>query len=140
MQSKCIDDTWVLRFDPGEEIMHELTAFCAEQGIATAELRGIGAARRIRAGLFNTTSREYVDKTFEGEFEITSLLGNITRKEGGIFAHVHISFANEQLQLFGGHLFECEISATCEIVLRPLAASIERTGKASIGLHTIDLD
>lgn len=139
MQSKKLDNKWLLRFDPGEEIMEGLRAFCVENNVSSGALRGLGACRRLVTGLYDAGKAEYIRKEYKGEFEIISLLGNITRKEGDIFIHAHICFGDEEMRANAGHCFECEISATCEIVIDVFDAQIERTFKPEIGLHTMDL-
>ena len=139
MQSKHIDGTWLLRLDPGEELLTELTGFCRRQGIECAHLSGIGAAGRLQVGVYLPARGCYQSQTFEGDFELTTLMGNITRKEGELFAHVHVNFAGSDLATHGGHVLQCVVSVTCEVVLRPLAASVQRTLDPALGLHTLHL-
>ena len=57
---------------------------------------------------------------------ITSLLGNITQKDGAVYLHLHINLCNKEMQILGGHLNECRIGATGEIVVRTLPGKVER--------------
>ena len=58
--------------------------------------------------------------------EITSLMGNVTQKEGAVYLHLHINLCNTKMQIMGGHLNECRIGATGEIVVRTLPGKVER--------------
>jgi len=41
--------------------------------------------------------------------EMTSLMGNISIMEGEPFPHLHVTLADANFQLLGGHLSESEI-------------------------------
>jgi len=129
----------MLRFEPGEELYGGLSDFCRERDVHLASIHGIGAARRIRVGVYDPAEQRYHERTFEGDFEITSLAGNITHRDGAPFAHVHINFADTQLNTRGGHLFEAEISLTCEVVLHTLPGVVDRVHAPATGLFVLDL-
>jgi hypothetical protein len=50
--------------------------------------------------------------------EIVSCLGNISIKEGKIFAHAHVVVSDEKANAYGGHVMPgCLIGVTGELVL-----------------------
>ena len=67
--------------------------------------------------------------------EITSLLGTITEKEGEPYLHLHINLCREDMSVIGGHLNECRISATCEMVVRKLDGAVGRRLDSEVGLN-----
>ena len=71
-------------------------------------------------------------------FEITSLIGNITRKDGKPYLHIHINFGDEEGVVRGGHLVRCNISATSEIIIREIEGDVERKLSSEIGLNLLD--
>ena len=141
MEYKRIDDRhYVIRIDKGEEVLDQLKEFCNKEIINAGEFRGIGASDKIEIGLFNTKTKEYKTSIKEGMFEITSLLGNISRKDDDIYLHAHINFSDELLNVYGGHLVKCYISATCELIITVLNGNISREFNDEIGLNLFDLN
>ena len=55
-------------------------------------------------------------KVFSGYYELTSLIGNITIKDGKYFSHTHITFSDIKYQILGGHLFDAKITAAGEFI------------------------
>lgn len=141
MEYKRIDDRhYVVRIDKGEEVLEQLTILCDKENIKVGEIKGIGASNKIEIGLFNTLTKEYKTSIKEGMFEITSLLGNISVKDNNTYLHAHINFSDESLNVYGGHLVKCYISATCEIVVTVLNGNIGRKFNNEIGLNLFDFE
>ncbi len=67
--------------------------------------------------------------------EITSLVGNISTFNGKIYLHCHINICNEKMNILGGHLNECYISATGEFVISIIYGTVERELNEEIGLN-----
>ena len=143
MEYKRFEDKFVLRIDKGEEVISTLKEFCRDKRIELAEVTGIGAASLVEIGLFNVNTKEYKTKEFNGMFEITSLVGNITRKDEEPYLHIHINFSDEEGNAFGGHLVKVNISATCEIIISEIIAdeingNVGRKFNDEIGLNLLD--
>ena len=115
MEFRKFGDTYVVRLDRGEEIIASLTELCAKENIVLGSIEGLGAADHVVVGLYNVGKKEYHKTEFNGPMEITALTGNVSRKDGEVYLHIHINLCDEQMRLLGGHLNECRISATCEL-------------------------
>ncbi|WP_242323868.1 PPC domain-containing DNA-binding protein [Faecalibaculum rodentium] len=135
METKRTGNCLVIRLDPGEELINSLLTACQEHDIHCAQITGIGAAKKITCGVFDPKTREYHSEKFKGIFEITSLNGTITTMDGGLYPHIHVTFADEKYKVRGGHLNKCVISATAEIVLTILDMNIDRENSKEIGLN-----
>lgn len=141
MEYKKIDnDHYVVRVVKGEEILEQLTLLCEKENIQAGEITGIGASNKVEIGLFNTVTKEYKTTVKEGMFEITSLVGNISRKDRTVYLHCHINFSDESLNVLGGHLVKCYISATGEIIVTVLYGTVERRFDSEIGLNLFNLE
>ena len=119
-------DTWVVKLDRGEEIIASLTELCKRENIRLASIEGLGAADRAVIGLYDVGSRVYHKITMEGPMEITSLMGSATRKDGEPYLHLHINLCDGEMRVRGGHLNECRISATAEIIVRGIPGEVGR--------------
>lgn len=139
MEYRKIDNNhYAVRIEKGEEIIEKLTLLCKSENIISGEITGLGASNKVEIGLFNTTTREYKTTLKEGMFEITSLIGNISRKDGEVYLHCHINFSDSTLITYGGHLVKCYISATGEIIVTVIDGDIGRKLNPEIGLNLID--
>ena len=76
------------------------------------------AINDFTAGVYNTVTKEYHSIQFQGAFEIVSLTGTVTRKDGDVYLHLHIAAGDEEGLVHGGHLNRAIISATAEIQIR----------------------
>ena len=138
MEYRKFEDTYVIRLNKGEEVICALKEICKKEDIKLAEITGLGASDLVEIGVFNVETKEYKTKLFEGMFEITSLVGNVTRKDTEVYLHIHINFGDEEGIVKGGHLVQAEISATSEIILRKVNGNVERKFNEDIGLNLLD--
>ena len=138
MEFKKFNDTYVIRLNKGEEVISSLKELCKNDDIKLAEITGLGAANLVEIGVFNVNTKEYNTKIFEGMFEITSLVGNATRKDGEVYLHIHINFGDEDGIVKGGHLVRTNISATSEIILRKIDGEVGRKLSEEIGLNLLE--
>ena len=126
MEYRKFNETYVIRMDRGEEIVSSLTAFCRKENVTLATVEALGAADHVVIGLYDVDARQYHKHTFDGPMEITSLLGSISTKDGEPYLHLHINLCREDMSVIGGHLNECRISATCEMIVRKIEGIVER--------------
>lgn len=139
MEYRKYDAGYVLRLDPGDEVVDCLTRLAREEDIALADVTGLGAAKDITVGLFSVTEKKFYGKRCEGEYEVSSLVGNITRKDGEPYLHIHITFGNPAGgEVYAGHLTSCVISATAEIFVRVWKGELGRRFDGKIGLNLLE--
>lgn len=118
MQSKKLTDGYILKLEKGEEIIETLAKFCGDNNIKSGSVTGIGGTDNATLKYYDREKKEYIPKNFSGkDYEIVSLLGNISLVEGMPFAHIHIALGDADYNLFGGHLGSAVTSITCEITI-----------------------
>ena len=108
----------LLTLAKGDYINRTFESFAEVKGVGCAWLNGIGALENPEIGYYSIEDKSYHRKHFKGEFELTSLVGNITVKEGKPFAHTHITFSDTNYKAFGGHLFDAKITAAGEFLMQ----------------------
>lgn len=140
MEYKKISNQYIVRIDKGEEVLTKIKELCEKEQIKTGYLTGLGATDYVKIGLFDTIEKEYHSTVLEGPMEITSLVGNISTKDGDNYLHLHINVGNKDMKVFGGHLNECRISATCEINITAIDTEMEREFSEEIGLNLYKFD
>lgn len=135
MDYRRFGDTFLVRMDRGEEILEQLRVLCEKERIRLGTVQALGAVNDFTIGVFHTDTREYQANRFQGAFEIVSLTGTVTTRDGAHYAHLHMSAGDETGHVFGGHLNRAVISATCELVLRVLDGTVERRFDEDVGLN-----
>ncbi len=124
-----------VRMDPGEEVLAQLEAVCTAEGVRLAEVKALGALSSFTVGLFDTEKKLYTKNTFRFPSEITSLWGTVTTQAGRFYPHIHLSAADAAGRVYGGHLNEAVVSATCEMVLDVVDGTVERRFSEEVGLN-----
>jgi len=126
---------YVVRIDKGEEVVYQIQKICIDNNITAGCITGLGGTNRVVVGLLDTTHNEYVSKQFIGSFEISSLMGNISKMNNEMYLHINIVISDENMNSFGGHLNQCYISSTCEIIIDAIDLEINRRYDQEIGLN-----
>ncbi|MBQ9392718.1 MAG: DNA-binding protein [Oscillospiraceae bacterium] len=135
MEYRRFGDTVYLRIDRGEEIVEQLGVMARQEHIRLAEVSALGAVDEFTVGVLNVEEQQFHANRFTGYHEIVSLVGSITTMDGAYYSHLHMSAANEQGQVFGGHLNRAVVSATCEMVVRVTEGTVERRHDETTGLN-----
>ena len=135
MEYRKFDNTYLIRLERGEEIIDQLEQFAAAEGVKLATVQAIGAVGEFTVGAYDTAEKQYHSNEFRGIYEIVSLLGTITTKDGAFYAHLHMCAADETGRAVGGHLNRAVISATCEMAVTPLPGTVERRFDEATGLN-----
>ena len=136
MDYRRYDDMISVRLDKGEEICEQLLAVAQKEQIVGASVSGIGAVSDFVVGLFDPEKKQFGENHFIGYYEVTALNGNLSIKDGKPYLHLHMSCADAQGNVVGGHLAKATISLTGEIFIQILNGSVGRTFDGEIGLNT----
>ncbi|MBQ7655889.1 MAG: DUF296 domain-containing protein [Clostridia bacterium] len=139
MQYKKFGDTYLVRIDLGEEIMRSLQCFCEKEKISLARVEAIGAANRAVIGVYDLGEQVYHRQELNRFLEITSLNGSITRKDGAPYLHLHGTLADAEHTLYGGHILELTVGATCEMFVTVLPGEANRIRDDRLGINIIDV-
>lgn len=123
----------------GEDIYKAIESVAIEHNIVAGIFNMIGAVSEAVIGYFDDSKKEYIKKTFKKDMEIVSCMGNITRKsDGSVVVHGHIALADENTNMYGGHLFPGTLAgATGEIFILPMEKTIVREQDKHTGLFLI---
>ena len=135
MDYRRFGKTIIARIDKGEEILAQLKNIALKEDIKLASVRALGATDDFTVGVFKVNEKKYYANHFTGDFEIVSLTGTISTMNGEYYAHLHMSAGDEQGRVFGGHLNEAIVSATCEMVIEVIDGQVDRVRDESVGLN-----
>ncbi len=137
MKFQKFDDKYVVRIDKNEEVVREIKKLCMQENIKLASVSGIGAVKSVALGFFEPTTKKYKEMTLHKPFELTSLIGNITTKDGELYTHLHATISDVDLRSYGGHLTHAQVTTTVELIIVPLNGEIDRTFNDDVGLNIL---
>ncbi|RXI37848.1 DNA-binding protein [Clostridium tetani] len=126
MDYKKYGDKYLIRLDRGDEIIESIKVLCKKEDIKGAKVSGIGATNQVVIGIYELENKKYNEKQFKGDFEITSLVGNVSTYKDNLISHLHINLGDKDFNVKGGHLQSAIISVTGEIFLEPIGATLEK--------------
>ena len=139
MEYRKFDQGYVLRLDPGEEIVASLTRLVEQENVQLGTVSALGAAGDVTIGIFNTKEKQYYSQRYQGDSEISALVGNVTRKEGEPYLHLHITIGNPVTgEVHAGHLSSAVISATLELFLQVWDGQVGRKFSDQVGLNLFE--
>ena len=137
---------FIIKVRPGEKLRERLLAFAAEAGVKNAVIvSAVGSVvnihfRGIKAGAKRPITEPRMHQhQVKGPLELLGLEGNLIAGENGeVDSHLHIMLGKSSGEVIGGHMFEAEVFASCELLLTEmLVAGIERHASKSGGIPTI---
>jgi predicted DNA-binding protein with PD1-like motif len=129
----------ICRIDRDQEIISVLKEIVRKQNIYGGFFKGIGAVKDVILSYYDLSSKQYIDKEFKGEYEIVSLLGNISYiyATDEVLVHAHMAISDKNFVVYGGHLKKAIVSVTCELFILTLNDKLERVFNEEIGLYLL---
>ena len=111
IEKRYVMEYCVVRLEPGDDLLVSLKQVIVANNIeAACILSCVGSLDHASLRLANQSGKSF----FPGKFEIVSLSGTLSVHG----SHLHISIADSDGKVTGGHLLaECQIYTTGEIVL-----------------------
>ena len=135
MDYRRFGDTIIARIDKGEEIVAQVRRIAEAEQIKLASVEALGALSEFNVGLFDVVEKKFHGNHFEGAYEVVSLTGTINTKDGEFYTHLHMSAADVNANVFGGHLVDATVSSTSEMVIRILDGRVDRCFDEEVGLN-----
>ena len=137
MDYRKFGNTYLVRMDVGEEIVEQLKALCRDENIRLAQVDAIGAVRQAVIGVYDLEEQAYHREDLEGIMEIAGLQGSVTRMNGEVYPHLHVTLAGQDNRVHAGHVIGLIVGATCEMFVRVLDGEVSRERDKQIGINII---
>ena len=129
---------YVLSVDNHVSIVEALTDFCEKKHIKAGTVSGIGAIGSATFRFLDPATKQYVDRTFDEQMEITNLTGNISVKDGKPYLHLHVTAGRRDYTCVGGHLLDARVNGACELVVERFSCEAGRRFDPETGLNLYD--
>lgn len=123
--SKC-NVGYVVRAEIGEEIQEALRQFAQAVGMKAAFYQGIGTLSQVELAFFCTDLKSYDRRFFEDDYELVSLVGNLSAHDGVIVPHTHVTLGDRNFQTLSGHLVRGVVSVTVEMLVTTIDIALSR--------------
>ena len=140
VEVKEMERSWVLVFDPGEEVIEGLEKFARQQGLTAARFTAIGAFQDAVLGFYERERKDYHRIPLEEQAEVLALTGNIIGFQGPPKVHAHVVLGKRDCTAHGGHLLEAHVRPTLEVMLVEAPRDLHRRYDPATGLALIAAD
>ena len=102
--------TFLLRLDDGDDLLEAIGQLTVEENVISGYFTALGAMSRVPFAIYSLDKGRYEEIVKEGYYEFTSVVGNIALvldsqgRPATTFVHGHITLADGEGRVFGGHL------------------------------------
>lgn len=140
---------FIIKIEPKEKLRERLLEFARQTKIKNAVIiSAVGSVVNVHFRGIKTGSKRPITEPrmrqheMLGPLELLGLEGNlISTDRGEVDCHLHIIVGKSSGEVVGGHLFEAEVFASCEILLTEMIVKgVERSTSRSGGTSTIYID
>ncbi len=133
------DNKYLIRLFKDEDLFSCLEEFASTEKLKSGMLKGIGALKEAELGFYHLNEKRYDRKSFNDEYELLSLDGNLSFFNEKPFFHIHTVLGTSDFSCIGGHLFSAKVAVTTELYFFPLDIKVEREMDEEIGLNLLNL-
>ena len=137
--SKLGTDKFVLRLESGDDILRSLQRFATSRKLGASLVEGIGSLNRVKLGHYDFKTKQYKYETFEDDFEILNLSGNISSQNLKPLPHLHVTLGRRDFSVIGGHLDEGSVANMVEVGIWKLPGKLVKSKDESVGLNLLQL-
>lgn len=138
--ARKVDSVYIVSIKDQSGIVETLTDFVINQKIQAGEVTGIGAVEEATLRFFKPSNKNYVDKTFKEQMEITNISGNVSEIEGKPMLHLHITLGREDYTALAGHLLDAKIRGAGEFIFYPLNTRVVKIKNEEAGINFYDFE
>ncbi|MDG7006955.1 MAG: DUF296 domain-containing protein [Nitrososphaerota archaeon] len=127
----------IYSLEAGSKVPDDIVAIAAREKIRTARVEAIGGVKELRLAYFNHEAKKYEEHDYREFLEVTSILGNVTLKDGRLFLHIHGTFGRRDLSVLAGHVVQATVFPLLEVVVTPTKNRAKRKFDDELGLYVI---
>jgi predicted DNA-binding protein with PD1-like motif len=117
---------YVLRLDPGEDLVAVLRKVVEEQGIQAGTISGLGSVDAVTLGYLDPEANEYLKRQFEERMEVAALSGSISMDGERPHVHLHAVVSPREFIAYAGHVHEARVGAALEVFITAFPGRLRR--------------
>ncbi|MDF2552612.1 MAG: hypothetical protein K0R77_1887 [Chryseobacterium sp.] len=138
--AKKVENKYVVSIKDQSSIVQALTYFVLNQNIKSGQVTGIGAVNEAALRFFDFSTKDYVDKKFDEQMEVTNISGNVSLLDDKPLLHLHITLGRQDYSAIAGHLLDAKIRGAGEFFFYPLAIEIHKSKNEDVGINFYDFE
>ena len=105
------------RLKSGSQLRNSIQKYAAQNNFSAGLILSVvGALKSVNLRMAGATPKKQVIREFKEDLEIVSVEGTLSKED----CHIHISLANKNGGVIGGHLKEGIVGVTAEVSLLEL--------------------
>jgi predicted DNA-binding protein with PD1-like motif len=124
----------------GDDVLSGLTEFAEKYDVKYAHFTGIGAVSSARFGAYDRDKAMYHIIPVKGQAETVSFFGTVGTFNAKPTVHIHMSVAQSDGLVRGGHLFNAIVWPTLEIVVTVEPTPLYKKKEMDTGFALTDPD
>lgn len=120
------DGRYVLRLDPGEDLVSVLRQLAVDERIEAATLTGLGSVDVVTLGFLDPAENAYLKRRFEERMEVAALSGSISMEDDRPHVHLHAVVSPREFLAYAGHVHDAKVGAALEVFVTALPGRLSR--------------
>ncbi len=125
---------FLCRVKHGSELIKSILEFAKEKKLKMAFFNVIGAVKDATIAYYDQPKREYQKIRFDRHLEVANCFGNLSFKDGKLFAHAHVVLSDQAGKAYGGHLLRATVFAAEVHLQELLGEKLDREYDQTTGL------
>jgi hypothetical protein len=125
---------FLCRLKHDSELVRSVVNFARRKKVKMAVFTVVGAVKQARLAYYDQARHEYKKIELDQPLEIASCFGNLSLKDGKLFAHAHAVLADEAGKTYAGHLIKAMVFAAELHLQELLGKKLEREYDQTTGL------
>lgn len=125
--------TYLFRLPKGKDLLEELIDFCHDNQVKCGIVNVVGSVSNATIAYYDQTKKKFEKTMIDEELELVNLTGNISIQDNRPMVHAHVTLADKEHAVIGGHLLPGTKIFVCEAYIQELVGEpkIRRSDKVT---------
>ena len=112
--------TYIFKISKGKDLLEALTDFCHDNQIKCGVINGIGSLENATLAYFDQVKKKYEKQVVNKKTEILNISGNVSIMDNRSNIHAHLTLADDEGNVLGGHLMAGTKVFVAEVYIQEL--------------------
>ena len=112
--------TYLFKLPKGKDLLEELIDFCHDNQVKCGVVSVVGAVSNATIAYYDQSKKKFEKAQIDEELELLNLTGNISIQDNRPMVHAHVTLADKEHAVIGGHLLPGTKIFVCEAYIQEL--------------------
>ena len=140
MEYRRFGNTIVVRMDHDDDIQENVKLISKKEHIRLGNVSALGNTKYVTLNSYDQNVKKFFPNTFEGHYEIASLIGTINTQDGEHYSHLHIVIGDMEGNAYGGHLSKAIVGTTLEMFIHIVDGVVDRVNSGEPGGNVLKFE